>query len=376
MYIHQHLLDTIPQVLLPNKVLIIYGPRRIGKTTLLKKFLENSENFLFVSGEDIEIQHYLSSQSIEKLKSFIGDKALLVIDEAQVIPNIGLNLKLIVDHCPGLKIIATGSSSFDLANHVGEPLTGRKTTLRMYPLSQMEIGEKETLAQTRSHLESRLIYGSYPEVVLINQQQEKKDYLLELISSYLYKDILILDNIKKPKMIMQLLQMLAFQLGKSVSLTEIGQQIGLNKMTVERYIDLLEKTFVIVSVSGFSRNLRKEISKQSRYYFYDVGVRNAIINQFNPLAFRNDVGELWENYIIMERIKKQSYLKISSNNYYWRTYDQQEIDWVEEREGKLYGYELKWNPEKRIKEPVAWSNAYPGSSFHLINNENYLEFIT
>ena len=376
MYIHQHLLDALPGVLLPNKVLIIYGPRRIGKTTLLKKFLDRSKNYLFVSGEDIDVQHYLSSQSIEQLKSFVGNHELLVIDEAQVIPGIGLNLKLIVDYCPGIKIIATGSSSFDLANHVGEPLTGRKVTLKMYPLSQMEIGANENLAQTRAHIEDRLIYGSYPEVVLLNNHQEKKDYLLELISSYLYKDILVLDNIKKPKKIMQLLQMLAFQLGKSVSLTEIGQQIGLNKMTVERYIDLLEKTFVIVSVSGFSRNLRKEITKQSRYYFYDVGVRNAIINQFNPLKLRNDTGEIWENYIVMERIKKQSYLKINSNNYYWRTYDQQEIDWIEEREGKLYAYEIKWSAEKRIKEPVAWANAYPNSSFHLINSENYLDFIT
>lgn len=375
MYIHQHLLDTLHQVVVPNKVVIIYGPRRTGKTTLLTEFLKTEENYLLVSGEDLDAQYYLSSQSIEKLKSFVGQRSLLVIDEAQVIPQIGLNLKLIVDHCSGIKVIATGSSAFDLANSLGEPLTGRKHTLRMFPLSQMEIGTIETQPQTKSNLESRLIYGSYPEVVLNQSIHNKQRYLNELISDYLYKDILALDGIKKSKKMTQILQLLAFQIGKEVSLSEIGRQVGLNKDTIERYIELLEKCFVLVRLSGFNRNLRKEIAKQSRYYFYDVGVRNAIINQFNPLALRNDIGELWENYIIMERLKKQAYQGLFSNNYFWRTYDQQEIDWVEERQGELYAYEIKWNSAVKVKEPPAWRTGYPNSHFTLINRDNYLEFI-
>ncbi len=375
MYIHQHLLVTLREVIRPNKVVIIYGPRRTGKTTLLNKFLDTENNFLLVSGEDVDVQYYLSSQSIEKLKGFIGEHKLLVIDEAQAVPHIGLNLKLIVDHCPGLSVIVTGSSAFDLANKLGEPLTGRSTTLRMFPLSQMEIGATETLAQTRSNLESRLIYGAYPEVVLNHSIQNNQRYLKELVSDYLYKDILALDGIKKSKKMTQILQLLAFQIGKEVSLSEIGCQVGLNKATVERYIELLEKCFVLISVSGFSRNLRNEIAKQSRYYFYDLGVRNAIINQFNPLALRNDTGEIWENYIIMERIKKQAYDNIFSTNYFWRTYSQQEIDWVEDHQGELHAYEIKWNAAAKVKEPTAWRTGYPDSHFSVINQANYLNFI-
>lgn len=375
MYIHQHLLDQLYQIVVPKKVIIIYGPRRIGKTTLLEKYLETQSNYLFVTGEDLDVAHYLSSQSLEKLKSFIGGYELLVIDEAQVVPNIGLNLKLLVDHFPQLKIIATGSSAFDLANQLGEPLTGRNITLRMYSLSQMEIGTIETAVQTRANLDTRLIYGTYPEVILEKGIENKQRYLKALISDYLLKDILALDGIKKSKKMIQILQLLAFQIGKAVSLSEIGQQVGLNKATVERYIDLLEKSFVLIELSGFSRNLRKEIAKQSRYYFYDLGIRNALINQFNPLNVRNDVGELWENYIIMERVKKQSYLAMFSNNYFWRTYDQQEIDWIEERQGELFAYEMKWKTTAKDTPPKAWKTAYPNSHFSIIHPENYLDFI-
>ncbi len=375
MYLHQFLLEVLEAQVKPGRVLIIYGPRRVGKTTLILKFLENKTNYLSVSSEDIDVQYYLASQSVSKLSSFVGQHKLLVIDEAQKISNIGLNLKLLVDHFPHLSIIATGSSSFDLANQVGEPLTGRKKTLQMFPLSQIELGETENIVQTRSNLEERLIYGSYPEIILTKTPGEKIEYLRELVSSYLYKDILELDGVRKSDQLIKLLQLLAFQIGKEVSHTEIGKQLGINKGTVERYLDLLEKAFVLIKVSGFSRNLRKEISKQNRYYFYDVGIRNAIINQFNHLPLRNDVGEIWENYLIMERLKKQEYKKISSNNYYWRTYDQKEIDWVEEREGVLHGYEIKWQT-KNIKEPALWRQTYPNALFQIINNENYLEFIT
>jgi len=375
MYIHQYLLDILLKIKDRNKVLIIYGPRQVGKTTLLTKLLEQKKNYLLVDGEDIDVQYYLSSQSIATLKSFIGDHKLLAIDEAQKIPKIGLNLKLIADHCPNVKVIVTGSSAFDLAQHLGEPLTGRKISFKMFPLSQTEIGRLENLAQTRAHLESRLIYGSYPEIILAKDDNKKKIYLRELVSSYLYKDILELEGIRKSKKIIQLLQLLAFQIGKEVSLTELGQQLGLNKATVERYLDLLEKTFVLINVQGFSRNLRKEISKKSRYYFYDVGVRNAIVNQFNPISMRNDIGQIWENYVLMERLKKQEYQNIIANNYFWRTYSQQEIDWVEEREGNLYGYEIKWKPVK-VKAPSDWQKTYKNSYFEIINRDNYLKFIT
>lgn len=375
MYIHQYLLDILGKITTQGKALIIYGPRQIGKTTLLHKLLEKKQNYLLVSGEDINVQHFLSSQSIETLKSFIGDKKLLVIDEAQKVPRIGLNLKLLVDHVPEIQIIATGSSAFDLANHLGEPLTGRKLTFRMFPLSQIELGVLENPAQTRAHLEERLIYGSYPEIILSKDNQSRKDYLHELVTSYLYKDILEIEGVRKSNKISKILQLLAFQIGKEVSLSELGQQVGLNKITIDRYLDLLEKTFIIIRVPSFSRNLRKEISKGAHYYFYDVGVRNAIINQFNPLSLRNDVGELWENYILMERIKKQEYYKIYSNNYFWRTYTQQEIDWIEEREGELYGYEIKWRANK-LKEPSEWRKAYPNAHFEVINQDNYLSFIT
>ena len=375
MYIHQYLLDQLLEIKLSKKVLVIFGPRQVGKTTLLNKLLEHKEKYLLISGEDIEIQQILSSQSIERLKAFVGSQELLVIDEAQRIANIGLNLKLLVDHCSKLQIIVTGSSAFDLGKNLGEPLTGRKVTFELFPLSQMELGSSENLAQTKARLEGRLIFGSYPEVILAADNKTKIEYLHELTSSYLYKDILEIEGIRKAKKIIQLLQLLALQIGREVSLSELGRQLGLDKNTVERYLDLLEKSFVLINIRGYSRNARKEISKTSRYYFYDLGVRNAIINQFNLLSMRNDVGEIWENYLITERLKKQAYKKIHTNNYFWRTYSQQEIDWVEERAGQLYGYEIKWQSGSRIKIPSEWNRAYPKAEFTIINQDNYLPFI-
>jgi uncharacterized protein len=333
------------------------------------------EPHLMVSGEDITVQGYLASQSIERLSAFVGNNRLLVVDEAQKVPNIGANLKLIIDHIPGIKIIATGSSSFDLARVVGEPLTGRKTTLRLYPLSQLEIGQIEQRHQTDANLESRLIYGSYPEVVLTNDNRAREQYLKEIVASYLYKDVLELDGIRHSAKISRLLQLIAFQLGKEVSYTELGTKLGMSKNTIERYLDLLEKAFVIKKLSGFSRNLRSEITKNSRYYFLDNGVRNALINNFNAVELRNDVGELWENYLVIERMKRLEYLQEQANNYFWRTYSQKEIDLVEEREGKLFGYELKWGAG-RTAAPKEWLKAYPNATWQIINRQNYLELIT
>lgn len=375
MYIPQKQIENLRQLIIPGKVMVIYGPRRVGKTTLLKKYLEGeNDSVLFVNGDDIIVRQYLESQSIQTLRDFIGHHRLLVVDEAQYVEKIGLNLKLIVDHIPGIKVIVTGSSSFDLARDVGEPLTGRKYVLKLFPLSQMEISKIEKRHETTAGLESRLIYGSYPEVVLIRDNRRREDYLRELIQSYLFKDILALEGIRYANKLVRLLQLLAFQIGKQVSLTELGKQLSMSKNTVERYLDLLEKVFVIYRLSGFSRNLRKEITKSQRYFFYDTGVRNALIGNFNPLAVRNDLGELWENYIITERMKRQEYLRIVTNSYFWRTYDKKEIDLVEEREGKLFGYEVKWKKE-HVKIPRDWTAGYPGAAFEVIHRENYLKFI-
>lgn len=375
MYIVQKQLEKLKKLATPGKVVVIYGARRTGKTTLLKEFLKNeSKTHLLVSGEDITVHSYLSSRSVEKLTAFVGNAKLLVVDEAQKIPNIGVNLKMIVDHLSGIRIVVTGSSSFDLARHTGEPLTGRKYTLKLFPLAQMEIGQIEKIHQTQANLENRLIFGSYPEVVLMQDNQGREQYLKEIVSSFLYKDILELDGIRHSAKIIRLLQLLAFQIGKEVSLSELGTSLSMSKNTVERYLDLLEKAFVLQRLSGFSRNLRNEITKNCRYYFLDNGVRNALINNFNLLQQRNDCGELWENYLIMERLKKQEYLDASANNYFWRTYTKQEIDFVEERKGRLFGYEMKWGKAKP-KPPKIWQSAYPESSFELINRENYLKFI-
>lgn len=376
MYIKQKHLDNLRGALSPGKVVVIYGARRTGKTTLLREFLRDvDEPYLLVSGEDITVQGYLASRSIEKLTAFVGSNRLLVVDEAQKVPDIGTNLKLIVDHIQDMRVIATGSSSFDLARSVGEPLTGRKTTLKLFPLAQMEIGQIEQRHQTDANLESRLIYGTYPEVVLAGDNRAKEQYLREIVVSYLYKDVLELDGIRHSSKISRLLQMIALQVGREVSYTELGTGLGMSKNTVERYLDLLEKAFVIQKLSGFSRNLRSEITKNSRYHFIDNGIRNALVNNFNPLDIRNDVGELWENYLVMERIKRQEYLSEYANHYFWRTYSQQEIDFVEERGGRLSGYEIKWGAVGS-RAPKGWLENYPDASWQPVNRQNYLELIT
>lgn len=382
MYIPQYQLKNIPQFLMPGKILVLYGARRVGKTTLIHHIVANSaelinipqKDILVVSGDDIYVRDYLESQSIQKLQDFIGNHSLLIIDEAQYIKKIGLNLKLIVDHIPDIKVIATGSSSFDLSRDIGEPLTGRKYVLKLYPLAQLEIAATEKEHQTKALLESRLIYGSYPEIVTMRDNKMREEYLRELISSYLFKDILESEGIRQSEKLIRLLQLLAFQIGNEVSLNELGSQLGMSKNTVERYLDLLEKVFVIYKRAGFSRNLRKEISKNHRYYFYDTGIRNSLIQNMNPLSVREDVGKLWENYIVTERIKRQEYLRQQTDFYFWRTYDRKEIDLIEERAGALHGYEMKWKPGL-VKPPKEWKTEYPNSTFEVIHPGNYLGFI-
>lgn len=361
----------------PGKVLVVYGPRQVGKTTLVRHFIQSVDPSViaFYNGDDRETQKLFTAQSIETYRSLLAGKEMLVIDEAQRIDNVGLNLKIIVDHLPHLKIIATGSSSFDLARKVGEPLTGRKWTLTLFPVAQLELALFENVLQTRARLEERLVYGGYPGVLVAQESEQKQRMLREITSSYLYKDILELGGLRLTKKIGDLLTLLAFQIGKEVSLNELGNNLDMSKETVARYLALLESSFVVIRVSGFSRNLRKEVSKSAHYYFYDNGIRNTIINNFNPLQQRDDAGMLWENYIVMERIKKQSYHSLYANNYFWRTYDQKKIDWVEEREGALHGYEIQWG-DKMKKMPREWLETYKQSTWQVIAKDNYLEFIT
>lgn len=375
MYIPQRQLVNLKEAVKPGRVVVLYGARRVGKTTLVKKYMESlDEEALFVNGDDIVVREYLESQSTEKLRDFVGNHSLLIVDEAQYIRRVGLNLKIIVDHMPAVRVIATGSSSFDLANDVGEPLTGRKRVLSLLPLSQMELSQIEKPHETRAHLEARLVFGSYPEVVLIRSNDEREDYLREILSSYLFKDILQLEGVRYAEKLQRLLQLLAFQIGNEVSLAELGRQLGMSKNTIERYLDLLEKVFVLYRRSGFSRNLRKEITKSHRYYFYDNGIRNALINNFNPLAIRDDIGAMWENYVVTERLKRNEYLRRHVSSYFWRTYDKKEIDLVEEEKGRLAGFEVKWGAGP-IAPPKDWTKAYPGASFEAINRENYLKYI-
>ncbi|NTU47252.1 ATP-binding protein [Candidatus Roizmanbacteria bacterium] len=368
--------DNLTPHLQDNKVLILYGPRRVGKTVLLQNYVKTCGlKYRFDTGEDISVQHVFNSQSKEIISQYAKGFELLIIDEAQTIEHIGKGLKLAVDTIPGIKIIATGSASFDLANKVGEPLTGRQKTLFLYPVSQMELLKNTNSYDIQKQKEEYMVYGSYPEVLTLSSSVEKQEYLRGLVNSYILKDILTLEQVKGSKVLLDLLRLLAFQMGNEVSYSELSKQLSIDGKTVARYLDLLEKAFVIVNLRGYSSNLRKEITKKSKYYFLDNGIRNAIISNFNPLELRDDVGRLWENFLVMERLKKQSYTKIIANNYFWRTWNQQEVDWVEEREGNIFGYEFKWSANKKVSPPSLWKEGYPKSSFTIINSENYLEFI-
>ncbi len=377
-YFKRAVLAEFHKKLLPNKVLILLGARRVGKTDLIKNYLETipSETYLHLNGEDKNNANLLKERSVNNYSRLLANVNLLVIDEAQNIPDIGMILKLIVDSIKGIKIIATGSSVFDLSNNLGEPLVGRKNTLYLFPLSQIEFSEQENYKQTTEKLEQRLIFGSYPELEQYDDWENKEDYIGEIINSYLLKDILIFEGIKHSDKIYDLLRLIAFQIGQEVSLPELATQLQMSKNTVANYLDLLSKVFVLFKIEGFSRNLRKEIVKSSRWYFYDNGIRNGIINNFNKIENRNDIGALWENYLASERIKKQHYKKIRTNNYFWRTYDQQELDWLEEIGDNLAGFEFKWNENRKAKIPTAFAKAYPEATFEVINKQNYLDFIT
>jgi uncharacterized protein len=363
----------------PKEALILYGPRRVGKTTLLEGYLANSGlKYRLESGDNVVASDILSSQDLPRIREYLQGFDLLAIDEAQSIPNIGASIKLIIDQIPGIKVIATGSSSFDLANQVGEPLTDRKTTLTLYPVSQLELlNDGINAFDLKQRLEEFLIFGSYPKILMAKERSEKIRLIEELVGSYILKDILALDRIKASRTIFDLLRLLAFQIGSEVSLGELSRQLGIDGKTVSRYLDLLEKSFIIVRLGGFSRNLRSEVTDKAKYYFLDNGVRNGVVSQFNNLNVRNDVGQLWENFIFSERIKKLAYQRMYGQSYFWRTYEQQEIDLIEERDGELFAYEFKWSVKhKEVKPPKAWAEAYPEyKSFEVIDPENYLDFV-
>lgn len=370
-YLVRDISENVIRKLQANKVVLIFGARRVGKTVLVKEILDRvNEPVLTLNGEDINVHDKLAIRSIENYKQIIGSYKLLYIDEAQKIPEIGLKLKLMIDEIDGLKIIISGSSSFDIHKDAGEPLTGRKYSFNLFALSENEYTQVENNIVKIDKVRERLIFGNYPELLHLPDREDKIDYLNEMVSSFLLKDILVYVNIKNSLKIFNLLRLIAFQIGGEVSLQELGKELGISKNTVEKYLDLLSKVFILHKVEGFSRNLRKEITKNSRWYFLDNGIRNAVIANFNSIESRNDIGSLWENYMISERLKYQEYKRLSSNNYFWRTYEQQEVDWVEERDGSLFGYEFKWK-ESKVKIPTQWKSAYPDSSFEVINKDNF-----
>jgi len=374
MIIHRKLEETVMGKIGTNKVILILGTRRVGKTYLINRVSERvTGKKLLLNAEDFDVQEVLKKRTVANYQRLINDTALLIIDEAQAIPEIGSILKLIIDSHPNLTIIATGSSSLDLVNTTGEPLTGRQYSYNLYPIAQLELGTNPINIQ--ADLEERLIIGSYPEIFQLKNRKEKEFYLRELIMSYLLKDILSYSGIRQSHKLMDLLRLIAYQIGSEVSYNEISNQLGINKVTVENYLDLLQKVFILFKLPSYSTNQRKEISKGVKWYYYDNGIRNAIINDFRPISLRNDMGMLWENYVISERVKFNAYNQTGSQLYYWRNYLQREIDLIEVKDNRIYAYEIKYGKESKVKIPLAFKTAYPDADFQKIDSDNYLDFI-
>ncbi len=365
----------IVERLTPGKAVLIFGARRVGKTVIMKQIVADYQGkTMLLNGEDDDTLSLLENISSSNYKHLFQNIDLLAVDEAQNIPNVGKVLKLIVDEVSGIRVLASGSSSFDLLNKAGEPLVGRSTQFVLTPFSQQEIAQRETAIETRQNLESRLIYGSYPEVVTMDSFEQKAEYLRDIVGAYLLKDILSIDGMKNSGKMRDLLRLIAFQMGGIVSYDELGKQLGMSKTTVEKYLDLLQKVFVVRRLGAYSRNLRKEVTKAGKWYFYDNGIRNAIIGAFSPLSTRQDVGALWENYIIAERQKANFNLGLHKDFYFWRTYDKQEVDLIEETADTLSAFEFKWG-NKMPNVPKAFEGAYPHATFQVVNRDNYLQYI-
>ncbi|SOD82893.1 ATP-binding protein [Spirosoma fluviale] len=370
------LADSLRQRIIDsNKIVILYGPRQVGKTTLIRELInELPYKSLQVSADELLYQTVLSARDLTRMKLLVEGYELLFIDEAQRIPDIGINLKILHDGLPKLKIVATGSSSFELANRTKEALTGRTWTYELFPISLGELHLQQNAFSLTQRLDELLRFGSYPDTLQLPNATDKVRYLRELSSAYLYKDILEMAAIRHADKLRKLLQLLSFQVGSEVSLSELGTTLGMSKDTVNTYIDLLEKAFVVFRLSGFSRNLRKEVSKMDKIYFYDLGIRNVLIDNFQPLDLRTDVGALWENFLVIERRKRNAYQGNFVNTYFWRTYTGAELDYIEESNGQLAGVEFKFS-RKPSKAPASWTEHYPGSTFQVINQDNYLSFL-
>lgn len=377
MAIARELKKQITDRLKPQKVMLIYGARRVGKTLLLREiYNEFAGKKLLLNGESTDTIRMIADKSISNYKRLFEGIELLAIDEAQHIPEIGMKLKLMVDEIPGLSVIATGSSSFDLQNQAGEPLVGRCTRFMLTPFSVKELSKQQTTFETIANVDQYLVYGSYPELNSITTASDQALYLTEIVDSYLLRDILAIDGIKNAQKMHDLLRLIAYQVGSEVSTEELGKQLGISRNTAERYLDLLQKVFVLYRLGGFSKNLRKEVTKSSKWYFIDNGIRNAVLNDFRPFANRSseEKGALWENFIISERVKIKHNGMKNINMYFWRTYDQQEIDLIEEENNSLSAFEMK-SGKKNPKAPKAFVDAYPEAIFNVVNKENFWEYV-
>ncbi|MFZ5822268.1 MAG: ATP-binding protein [Chloroflexota bacterium] len=376
MYIPRLISDQIKaKITQSSKVVVMYGARQVGKTTLVNHIVDALPlRSVRIDAEDARYIEVLSSKNVERLKSLVAGYQLLVIDEAQQIPEIGTTLKLIHDHISDVRVIATGSSSFDLSNKLMEPLTGRHWAFTLYPISYGELAQNHNAFELDQRLEHDLVYGTYPEIIATFPPEEKREYLNRLCSSYLFKDVLQMTQIRSSLKLRQLLKLLAYQIGNQVSLSELATRLDMGKDTASRYIDLLEKSFVVFRLSGLSRNLRNEVTKMDKIYFYDLGIRNSLIDMLKPIQDRNDLGQLWENFLISERMKNNAYSNKSASTYFWRLSTGAEIDLVEETEGNYHGYEFKWG-DKQAKPPASWQAGYVDSTFMTINRSNYLSFI-
>ncbi len=356
-----------------KKAIILMGPRQVGKTTLLKSLFEKSTEIIWLNGDEPDIQSIFENISSKRLEAIIGNKKMIIIDEAQRIPEIGLKLKLITDQLINVQLIATGSSAFELSNKLNEPLTGRKWEFKMYPISFQEMVNHHGLLNEIRLLPHRLVYGFYPDVV--NHPGNEKEILKQLSDSYLYKDLLMIDQIKKPSALVKLLQALALQIGSQVSYHELAQICGLDGKTIEKYMMLLEQSYIIFRLTSFSRNQRNELKKSRKVYFFDNGIRNSLIANFEQIENRTDIGALWENYLVSERVKYLAYKQKWVNNWYWRTTEQQEIDYVEEENGQLSAYEFKWNPKAKASIPNSFKKTYPTATINIIHRENFEQFL-
>ena len=374
-FIARTLQAKIEERLAPGKAVLIYGARRVGKTILLKEIFNKIEGKkMLLIGEDMDVQNMLQNRSVHHYRQLFEGMNLLAIDEAQSIPEIGSVIKLIIDEIPHIQVIATGSSSFDLLNKIGEPLVGRASQFLLTPFSIREIAQKQNGMELRQNLENRIVYGSYPEVVGMTSNTMKEEYLRDIVNAYLLKDILAIDGLRNTAKMNRLLQLVAFRIGSEVSYEELGKQLGMHRETVEKYLDLLSKVFVVYKLGAFSRNMRKEVSKAGKWYFYDNGIRNAIIGNFKDANSRMDMGKLWENFFITEKLKDNQNHLLHCQFHFWRTYDQQEIDLIEEKNEVINAYEMKWG-KKLPKAPAGFMKTYTGADFNVVNPDNYLEFL-